>query len=140
MTALESQLCDIQGRLFELSAHRGIASKDFVAKYMTSKTCEDYDAPYHRLQWCGEEYLLDELSDEYTSRGVSLPQGEVYTRDELYWMGYLYRYWHFLRKEASRVIYRQAPVGMLKKVYPGFHTLDESMAIENLEALVSQSD
>ena len=138
MTALETQLCDIQGRLFELSAYRGIASKDFVTKYMTSKTCEHYDAPYHRLQWCGEEYLLDELSDEYISHGVPFPKGEVYTRDELYWMGYLYRYWHFLKKEPSRAIYRQAPVGMLKKVYPGFHTLDESMAIENLENIAER--
>jgi hypothetical protein len=39
------------------------------------------------------------------------------------------------RRENSKTIYRQAPVKTMKLVYPGFHTLSEEMAIENLQLL-----
>jgi hypothetical protein len=142
MTPLQLQLCAIQGRLFELSAKGALSSDVFIPAYMTSKTCERYDAPYHRLQWCGEEYLMEELLDEYkTHKGIfSKSRGQtgktdLFSQDELYWIGYMYRYWHFLTGEKSKQIYRQAPIKIMKKTYPGFHTIDEKIAIENIKSL-----
>jgi hypothetical protein len=132
MTPLQLQLCDIQGRLFELSAKKKISSDVFIPAFMTSKTCEGYDAPYHRLQWCGEEYLMEEVLDEYKTKQSGKPN--LYSDDELYWIGYMYRYWHFLTGEKSKSLYRQAPVKIMKKVYPGFHTIDEKIAIENIKS------
>ena len=128
---LERQLCDIQGRLFERSLTKDMDSPDFIHKYMKSKTCEHVDMPYDRLHWAGEEYILEELSDE----SPVLSAGVRYCRDELYWIGYVYRYWHFLTCESSDDIYRQAPVELMWDCYPGFHTLDVQMAIDNLKEL-----
>jgi hypothetical protein len=145
MTPLQLQLCDIQGRLFELSAKEDISSEVFIPAYMTSKTCEQYDAPYHRLQWSGEEYLMEEFYDEYKKQGRlfsnDMKKGKkiLFTKDELYWIGYMYRYWHFLTGEKSKQFYRQAPVQMMKKIYPGFHTIDEKLAIENIKSLCKES-
>jgi hypothetical protein len=141
MTPLQLQLCDIQGRFFELSARCALEGDVFIPAFMTSKTCEQYDAPYHRLQWSGEEYLMEELLDEYKKHGDILSKNKLtkhttmFSGDELYWIGYMYRYWHFATGEKSKNIYRQAPGEIMKKVYPGFHTIDEKIAIENLKSL-----
>ena len=59
MDELQLKLCDIQGRLFELSADKGYTSAAFVKAFMTSETAKDLDSKYNRMQWAGEEYILE---------------------------------------------------------------------------------
>ena len=59
MDELQLKLCDIQGRLFELSADKGYTSAAFVKSFMTSETAKDLDSKYNRMQWAGEEYILE---------------------------------------------------------------------------------
>ena len=54
MDELQLKLCDIQGRLFELSADKGYTSAAFVKAFMTSETAKDLDSKYNRMQWAGE--------------------------------------------------------------------------------------
>ena len=61
MTSIELQLCDIQGRLFKLSAQREISSAEFVKVFMKLTTAKALDSKYNRMQWVGEEYLLEEV-------------------------------------------------------------------------------
>ena len=44
MNALELQLCDIQGRLFELSVDRNLDSARFIKIFMNSETARALDA------------------------------------------------------------------------------------------------
>ena len=87
MDRIQLKLCDIQGRLFERSTN--YASEDFIRNFMNSEVAGHLDSPYNKLQWMGEEYLLEELTDE---KKVS-EEGEKYSPEVLYWIGYLYRYW-----------------------------------------------
>ena len=135
LSGFERQLCDIQGRLFELSLARNLDSPDFIGKFMGSKTCGFLDLPYDRLQWAGEEYLLADLLDETPVD----PAGESYGKDELFWIGYVYRYWHLLTGEHGHVISGQAGARLMKDCYLGFHTMDVAMAIENIKEIHKQS-
>lgn len=134
LNRFERQLCDIQGRLFERSLKKGLDSLDFVEKFMNSETCEFIDMPYDRLQWAGEEYILENLLDESAIR----PAGELYDIEEMFWTGYVYRYWHLLTGESSRAIYAQAGAQRMKECYLGFHVLDVVMAIEDLKEIHRQ--
>ena len=58
------KMCDIQGRLFELSGKQGYASECFIESFMDSEVAASLDQTYDRMQWAGEEYLLEELSAE----------------------------------------------------------------------------
>ncbi len=132
MDNIQLKLCDIQGRLFERSA--AFASEGFIRDFMNSEMAEHLDSPYNKLQWMGEEYLLDELKDEK----VLSMEGEKYAPEVLYWIGYLYRYWACSRNEKSKKIYRKAPAKTMKRNYLAFHTLDPDMAVEDLEEIHRQ--
>lgn len=128
LDSLQLQLCDIQGRLFELSGERGFESTWFIRAFMMSETAAHFDLPYDRTQWMGEEYLLEEILD-----GAGVPKkSHIYSQDELYWIGYIYRYWHFLTGETSREIYGRADAKLMCSIYPGFHTLGCEQAIERI--------
>ena len=131
LSGFERQLCDIQGRLFELSLEKGLDSGDFIKKFMNSATCEYLDLPYDRLQWAGEEYMLENLLEEVLVSRAGLQ----FSREELYWTGYVYRYWHLLTGESSSEIFAQANATMMRECYLGFHTLDTIMAIEDLKTI-----
>ena len=59
----QSQLCDIQGRLFENAGKAGYSSEQFIKQFMTSSLAKELDSTYNRMQWAGEEYLLEEFAD-----------------------------------------------------------------------------
>lgn len=136
MDELQLKLCDIQGRLFELSADKKIPSNAFIKVFMTSETAKDLDSRYNRMQWMGEEYLLEEV---VSSADKMLPDTkEVYQKDVLYWIGYIYRYWHYYTGESSAKILRQAPATTMKRNYMIFHTMDPVLAIEDLKEIYKQ--
>lgn len=131
MTLIELQLCDIQGRLFKLSARRGISSAEFIKVFMKSATAKALDSTYNRMQWAGEEYLLEEVIDEAGDRFEKL--GEVYTEELIYWIGYIYRYWHYVTGESSKEIYKQAPVKVMKHNYVRLYMMTPEEVIEILK-------
>ena len=136
MDELQLKLCDIQGRLFELSAEKKYSSAAFAKAFMTSDTAKALDSEYNRMQWAGEEYLLEEV---VSAAGDSLAaDGEIYDTDILYWIGYIYRYWHYYSGEDSVKIYKQAPVETMKRNYMIFHTMDPVLAIEDLKEIHNQ--
>lgn len=133
MRELDSQqsgLCDIQGKLFESALKNGYDCKDFIEKFMNSKTAKALDETYDRLQWAGEEYLLEELNEEV---GDFQQGGVTYSNETMYWTGYTYRYWHYYTGESSAVIYQIAPAETMATGYLGLHTLDVAMAIDRLK-------
>ena len=134
MNEMQLKLCDIQGRLFELSTEKGIGSSNFIKIFMNSETAKSLDSTYNRMQWAGEEYLLAEIADnsELTKGGA------VYDKEVLYWSGYLYRFWHFTTGECSKEIYRQAPAETMSRNWLIFHTLAPEVAIEDLKEIYQQ--
>ena len=133
LDSIQLQLCDVQGRLFELSGK--YASEDFIRTFMTSETAEHLDSRYNKLQWMGEEYLLEELESEHALKET----GEKYDREVLYWTGYIYRYWACSRGVTSRRIYKIAPAKVMRRNYPALHTLDPELAIDDLIQISSQN-
>ena len=103
---------------------------------MTSDVAKALDSTYNRMQWAGEEYLLEELT---AIKGNNLiKKGEIYSKDILYWIGYLYRYWHFYKNESSVKIYKQAPAKIMKRNYLIFHTMAPELAIDDLKEINEQ--
>ena len=136
MDAMELKLCDIQGRLFESFADCQYDSESLVKSFMTSDLARDLDSEYNRMQWAGEEYLLEELLA--TCKEKLTAKIKDVSKEALFWMGYIYRYWHFYTGEESSKIYKQASFDTMNTNYLMFHTLDAEVAIENLKEIYRQ--
>ena len=136
MNALELKLCDIQGRLFELFANTEYDAESLVKAFMKGEIAKNLDSEYNRMQWAGEEYLLEELID--TCKDKLTTKRETFSKDVLFWMGYVYRYWHFYTDEESNKIYKQAPFETMNINYLMFHTMDVEMAIDDLKEIYKQ--
>ena len=134
MNELQLKLCDIQGRLFELSGEKGYNSIDFIKTFMLSDVAKGLDSKFNRLQWAGEEYLLAEVAD---CSDIS-KNGAVFDKEVLYWTGYLYRFWHFFTGEDSKEIYKQASAETMSRNWLMFHTLAPEVAIEDLKEIYRQ--
>lgn len=130
------KLCDIQGRLFELSSIQGYDSEKFVCSFMKSEVAKSLDSKYNRMQWAGEEYLLEELIDEYKDE-IKCNENTI-SSEIMYWIGYIYRYWHYYKNESSVKIYRQANFKTMKRNYMMFHTMDPEVAIDDLIEIKKQ--
>lgn len=61
--------------------------------------------------------------------------GEVYGKNVIYRIGYLYRYRHYYTGETSKAIYKQVPVETMKRNYLIFHTMAPEAAIEDLKEI-----
>lgn len=135
LTLEKRQLCDIQGRLFELARKEELDCPSFIESFMNSKTAVALDDVYDRLQWAGEEYILEELNDEV--RGLK-KAGEKYSSEIMYWIGYVYRYWYYYTSEYSCEIYKIANAKTMSECWLGFHTFDVEMAIDDLKEIYKQ--
>ncbi len=133
-----SKLCDIQGRLFKLSIDAGYDSESFIKCFMKSKIARYLDSSYNRYQWAGEEYLLEEIIDE--CKDSLTKTGKLITKEEIYWIGYIYRYWHYYKNEYSKDIYKIAPFKTMKINYLMFHTMAPEVAIDDLIEIYNQKN
>ena len=137
MNELQIKMCDVQGRLFELSADRKYSSSAFIKIFMTSSVAKSLDSSFNHMQWAGEEYLLDEIVSSVTADAFS-KSSDILSKDVLFWIGYIYRYWHYYTGEDSARIYKQAPYNVMKRNYMIFHTMAPELAIENLKEIYQQ--
>ena len=58
----------MQGRLFELSVQKRLASEAFVKTVMLSDIVKKLDSEFDHLQWAGKEYVLECMLDEYKDK------------------------------------------------------------------------
>lgn len=129
-------VCEVQGCIFQMSARKGYASKSFIYKFMNSQVVANLDLLYDRSQWMGEEFLFDELEDECSFTKAHTE--DIFNLEVLFWIGYLYRYWHYYKQIDSKGIYAIADAELLNECWLGYHTLDLECAIDRLIEGASQ--
>ena len=131
MTDFDLKLCDVQSRLFVLSVTNGYGSEKFVKTFMKSVTARELDSRYNCKQCFGEEYLFDEVIE---MAGEIFKENEKsYSLESIYWIGYIYRYWHCVTGESSKDIYKQAPVNVMKQNYERLYMMTPEEVVEILK-------
>ncbi len=73
--------------------------------------------------------VLERIDEEY---GVTNYGSVKYTYDEMYWIGYLYRYFSVTYGVTSAHAYKTIKPKELRDFYLPYHTLDPSQAIERI--------
>ena len=123
-------LCSIQSRLFEETLEKvDCSSEVFIRRYMNSKIVNTLDSTAFLDDNATTDNIIEEIVKEY---GKSEYGNNKFEKDELHWIGYIYRYFAYTYELSSSYIYKLIKPGELRSVYYPYHTMDPKMAIERL--------
>ena len=122
------RLCDEQGELFEKSLEiNKLGSALFIKNYMHSDLAIKFD----NLSIINDIFISDFYIEECESKKYK-NGGIRYSKNTLFWIGYIYRYWSYTRKISSKELYKYIKPALLAKYYEIYHTLDPEQAIARI--------
>lgn len=123
-------LCDMQAKIFACTLkYTKCSSAVFIRRFMLSEFARRMDTGSVLYESSTIKDVYSEIEAEY---GETAYGREQYSYDELYWMGYIYRYWCYIYQTSSKKVYRIILPGELRKLYFPYHSLDPKAAIERI--------
>lgn len=124
------KLCKYQGSLFQASLDKTECSSPvFLRRFMYSDVAKRMDSEGFLFEPTDVTDAIDEIEKQFGKSDY----GKIrYGENELYWMGYLYRYWTYTRERGSKTVYKLIKPEELRKLYFPYHSLDPSQAIERI--------
>lgn len=124
------KLCKIQAEVFAASLKEtDCSSPIFIRRFMNSHIAHRMDLSGFLFEACDISQIFEEINVQFgeTSYGQ-----EKYTENELYWIGYIYRYWAYTHEKTSKQIYKIIKPKELRDLYYPYHSLDPAQAIERI--------
>lgn len=129
MTSDDIKLCDLQGELFEQSLQLNCGSSVFIRRFMNSDLVKRFDNASILNESIDTYEMLKSVNEEYQSSPTGSKQ---FGLEELFWIGYIYRYWQILFQISSKRIYKICNSTEMRKLYYIYHTLDPEKAIKRI--------
>lgn len=124
-------LCKLQGNMFAESVKLDCSSPIFIRRFMNSKLAEQFDDGSIMQSAVGINGLFQLIEEEY---GESHYGQEKYSSEELFWIGYIYRYWQCTYDTSSKQIYKTISGVELRALYYSYHTLSAGKCIKRIMA------
>lgn len=123
-------LCELQGATFELSLEKvETSSLIFIRRFMNSEVVKLLDNGSILQTNLQPQDIIEYIEEEYHE----LKYGkEKYTNNEMYWIGYLYRYFSYTYELSSYRVYKMVKPKELRNLYLPYHTLSVEQAIERI--------
>lgn len=123
-------LCDLQAKTFESAVDRtSVSSEIFIRRFMNSKIAKAMDNESILQTNIHEKDILDMIEEQY---GKSEYGSTKYTHNEMFWIGYLYRYFCCTYEFSSVQVYKIVKPKELRGLFLAYHTMDPSQAIERI--------
>lgn len=123
-------LCEIQAKVFEKSIDiMDSSSEIFIRRFMQSKIAKSFDN--NEMLDCNIQTndILQLINEEY---GVSFYGTVKYSHNEMYWIGYIYRYFVVTYELTSKQAYKIVKPKELRSLFLPYHTMDPSQAIARI--------
>ena len=96
---------------------------------MNSQVAHRMDLGGFLFEACDTNQIFEEINTEF---GESSYGKEKYYEAELYWIGYVYRYWSYTYQKTSKQVYKFIKPQELRSLYYQYHSLDPAQAIERI--------
>ena len=125
----EYKTCQIVARIFEKSIDLSNQSSPiFIRRFLTyDGTKCFFDKTYLYLS-CNENDIINEINEKYESDSKNV----MYSKEEMYWIGYVYTAICYLYNLNSKAIYKKIPAKEIVKYYRIYHTFDIEEASERM--------
>ena len=131
-------LCRLQAEAFKKSVViTKCSSSIFIRRFMLSFVAERMDSGIIG-EILDDTKIINEIKKQY---GESEYGKIKFAEEEMYWIGYIYRYFSYTHQKSSKQVYRIIKPDELRDLYFPYHSLDPAQAIERiLEAKQKTSD
>lgn len=123
-------LCTLQAKTFESAVDlTSVSSEIFIRRFMNSKIAKAMDNESILQTNIHDKDILDMIEEQYGK----LKYGSTkYTHNEMFWIGYLYRYFCYTYELSSVQVYKIVKPRELRGLFLAYHTMDPSQAIERI--------
>ena len=123
-------LCKLQAEVSENSIEKmDTSSEIFIRRFMKSEIAKRFDNESVLESNIQANDVLELINEEY---GISNYGSVKYTRNEIYWIGYIYRYFAFTYEMTSAQVYKIVKPKELRGLFLPYHTMDPAQAIERI--------
>ena len=123
-------LCTMQGNIFEESINRFTCSSEiFIRRFTNSNVVKEFDNISLLDNSYSKEAIFESLIDEYGKLSYGKNK---YTSNEMFWIGYTYRYFCYTYDLSMKQVYAIISPKEMRSVYLPYHSLDCSQAIERI--------
>lgn len=124
-------LCRIQADLFQnYRDYSPCSPYFFIRRFMNSRLAERFDDLTILVEASSNETFVDEIDEQYGKTTFGNP--DSVSREVMYWVGYVYRYWTYIEDSPSAFIFQYVSPRMLIDRYPLYHTMDIEYAINRI--------
>lgn len=120
---------NMSGKLFQLSVKKGYDSVKFAELVCKTHYGHMVYDDIQQNEWLCENFLMEGFEREFKT----IPKGDVYDIDAMWYVGYLYRYWVITEEIPIKKVYKIAPIEWLIQLYPFYHTQGEKYVIEDIK-------
>lgn len=126
----ERKLCQIQGKIFEESTQKvQCSSLIFIRRFMQSSLATKFDDYSFLVIALDINDCFYEIESEY---GFSSYGKIKYSKNEMFWIGYIYRALSIIYKLSSKKVFSLFNAKEIVKYYNIFHTFDIEQAAEKM--------
>ena len=123
-------LCRMQAETFEMTVSRvSTSSEIFIRRFMNSRAARLLDTGAVLETGLRPCDLLKMIEEQY---GSSRYGSVRYSTEEMYWIGYIYRYFAYTQKRTSLQVYKAIRPKELRGLYLPYHSLDPALAVERI--------
>ncbi len=125
----EYKSAQLQGELFEMSLDKAaFSSPMFIRRFMMSELAIGFVDKSYLVSSTSNEELINRLNNQYKPS----TRRPLYTRNEMYWIGYIYAALCFLYSLNPKTAYKQFPAKEIREYYNIYHTYDIEQAAERM--------
>ncbi len=123
-------LCDLQAKAFEIAVDFAqVSSEVFIRRFMNSNVAKAMDNESVLQSNIHEKDILNMIEEQY---GKSEYGSVKYAHNEMFWIGYIYRYFCYTYEMTSIQVYKIVKPKELRGLFPAYHTMDSAQAIERI--------
>ena len=122
-------LAEYQGKLFEKSSEMNCSSAIYIRRFLHSDLLQKLDENNPIFVSLdvneGNNSILEQFGDSQYGK-------EKYSKNALFWMGYMYRYISYTREQSTKFIMQLFGHKQMNNVYFSFHTQDPEWCVQSL--------
>lgn len=122
-------LAEYQGKLFEKSSELNCSTGIFMRRFLHSNLLNELDANNSATLSLDENEGINSILEQF---GDSNYGKLKYSKNSLFWIGYMYRYISYTREQSTKFIMKIFNYKQMNDVYYSFHTQDPEWCIKDL--------